>query len=200
MLKELTTRRSSSSRRLSRPDHLSPSRLRQDGCASTRRIFGSMGIQRTAQDVFHFAMEPLCEPGVTTQTHAGPGWRASSVAIALNGLRPDVNVSSTSDCSKKTLESTKMLQKLRRVHQQRRHRDPAQILVQLRTGRFDSRRRAGLMSGRAHRPVDPQINPRPQTDASLRVARPRLTTRGVQTQRGREAYRQARHRLTTRRG
>ena len=195
----MTTRRSSS-RRPSRPDHSFLSRLLRDGCASTRRIFGSMGIHRTAQDAFHFEMGPLCEPGVTTQTHAEPGWRVSSVAIALSGLRPDVNVSSTSDYSKKTLESTKMLQKLRRVHQLRRHRDPALILVRLRTGRFDSRKRAELMSGRAHRLVDPQINPRPQTDASLRVARPKSMTHGVRIQRGRGAYRQARHRLTTRRG
>ena len=200
MLRESTTSPRSRSRRRSRPDHLFPSRLLRDGCALTRRIFGNMVIQRTAQDVCPCAMELLCEPDVTTLTNVEPEWKASSVATACDGLRPEVSVSSTSDRSKMTRESTKMLQKPQRVHHQRRHQDPARILVQLRTGRFDSRRHEELMSVRVHRLVDPQIKPKPQTGASSREARLKSMIHGVRIRRGREAYRQERRRLTIKHG
>ena len=194
------TSRRSRFRRRSRPDHSFPSRLLRDGCALTRRIFGNMVIQRTAQDVCPCAMELLCEPDVTTLTNAEPEWKASSVATVCDGLRPDVSVSSTSDCSKRTRESIKMLLKPQRVHHRRRHRDPALILERSRTGRFGSRRREELMSARVRQLVDPQIQHRLQTCASSRAAHPKSMTHGARIRRGREAYLQARRKLTTRHG
>ena len=200
VLRELMTSRRSRSRRQTQPDRSFPSQPPQGRCVLTLRTFGSMVIRQTAQDVCPCAMELLCEPDVTTLTNTEPEWKASLVATVCDGLRPDVSVSSTSDCSKRTRESIKMLLKPQRVHHRRRHRDPALILERLRTSRFGSRRREELMSARVRQLVDPQIQHRLQTGASSRAAHPKSMTHGARIRRGREAYLQARRKLTTRHG